>query len=214
MNIKLQITTQDNMDFYKCTKNAIIEVDFEQYVATVVMSEIGTQTLEAAKAQAIAARTYAIFHGALDGKVISDSSATFQAYKAQRYVSGLYPVCIQGTQETFGQILIYNDKPINAVYCDSNGGRTYSSKEVWGGFKDYLVAQTDPWDAAAGKAKHSHGVGMSQAGCKWAAKHGASYKNILAFYYPKTKITTYYYKVKKSLLEDIKTAVKTAIEEL
>ncbi len=214
MNIKLQITTQENMDFYNCAKNTILEIDFEQYVATVVMAEVGTQDIETAKAQAVAARTYAIFHGALDGKVISDSSATFQAYKAQRYVSRLYPVCIQGTKDTFGQILTYEDKPINAVYCDSNGGRTYSSKEVWGGSKPYLIAQTDPWDAAAGKVKKSHGVGMSQAGCKWAAKHGANYKNILAFYYPKTKLEQYYYKMPKKDILDIREKIKTVIEEL
>lgn len=192
MKIKVQITTQENINFYKCSKNDVIEVDFEQYIATVVMSEIGTSNLEAAKAQAVAARTYAIFKGVLDGKVISDSASVAQSYRAQRYASGLYPICVQGTNETRGEILVYNGKPINAVYCDSNGGRTYSAKEVWGGTKVYLIAQNDTWDTAAGKKKNGHGVGMSQSGCKYAAKNGVGYKEILQFYYPKTTLTNYY----------------------
>lgn len=192
MNIKVQITTQENMDFYKCAKGAIIEVEFEQYVATVVASEIGTTNLEAAKAQAIAARTYAIYKGVLNGKAISDSPAVAQAYRAQRYASGQYPTCIQGTNETAGQILTYEEKAINAVFSACNGGRTYSAKEVWGGTKIYLIAQPDPWDTATGKKKNGHGVGMSQVGCKWAAKNGVKYKEILAFYFPKTTLVYNY----------------------
>ena len=75
MKIKVKITKQENINFYKCKKNDIIEIDFEQYIATVVMSEIGTSNLEAAKAQAIAARTYAVYKGVLAGKAISDSAS-------------------------------------------------------------------------------------------------------------------------------------------
>ena len=53
----------------------------------------------------------------------------------------------------------------------------------------YLIAKNDPWDFAAGKKKNGHGVGMSQQGCRWAAKHGFSYKEILNFYYPNTIIS-------------------------
>ena len=210
MKIKLQITTQENINFYKCKKNDIIEIDFEQYIATVVMSEIGTSNLEAAKAQAIAARTYAVYKGVLTGKTISDSASIAQSYRAQRYASGLYPICVQGTNETKGQILSYNGKVINAVYSDSNGGRTYSAKEVWGSEKTYLVAQTDVWDAAVGKQKNGHGVGMSQSGCKYAAKQGIGYKEILSFYYPGTIIEYYYVdEIKK-----VRDLIVAAIEEL
>lgn len=216
MNIKVQITTQENMEFYKCAKGAIIEVDFEQYIATVVASEIGTTNLEAAKAQAVAVRTYAIYKGVLNGKAISDSPAVAQAYRAPRYVSGEYTVCIQGTNETAGQILTYDGKAINAVFSACNGGRTYSAKEVWGGTKVYLVAQPDPWDAATGKKKNGHGVGMSQVGCKWAAKNGAKYREILAFYYPKTSLVENYgYKDSTNdVLKQIRDLIITAKEGL
>ena len=211
MNIKLRITTQENAKTLNVPINTIVDIDFEEYIATVVMSEIGTSNLEAAKAQAVAARTYAVFNGVLDGKVISDSSNSAQAYRVSRYQSGKYPICIQGTQETAGQVLVYNGKPINAVFSNCNGGRTYSAKEVWGGNKVYLVAQPDPWDAATGKKKDGHGVGMSQTGCKWAAKYGIGYKEILSFYYPNTVITQLSY---NDELKKLRSILAAAIEEL
>jgi len=57
--------------------------------------------------------------------------------------------------------LTYNDDIAGTVYTDSNGGRTVSAKERWGGNRPYLIAQDDPWDAASAKGKSGHGVGMS-----------------------------------------------------
>lgn len=73
--MKVKITTQENMKYYGCEKNTIVDVDLEDYVTCVVAGEIGNAKLEACKAQAIAARTFAIARGVLDGKVISDSAS-------------------------------------------------------------------------------------------------------------------------------------------
>lgn len=75
MKIKVKITTNENMKFYGCEKNTIKEIEFEEYVAIVVASEMGNAPMEALKAQAIASRSYACAQGVLDGKVISDSAA-------------------------------------------------------------------------------------------------------------------------------------------
>jgi len=74
MEIQVQITRQENADYFNVKINDIVKVDFEQYVAAVVASEIGNSPLEACKAQAVAARTYAVKRGVLRGKPISDSS--------------------------------------------------------------------------------------------------------------------------------------------
>lgn len=50
MNIKVKITTTENMKFYNCPKDTIKEVDLEDYVAIVVASEIGNAPEEALKA--------------------------------------------------------------------------------------------------------------------------------------------------------------------
>lgn len=73
--MKVKITTNENMKYYGCAKNAIVEVDMEDYVAAVVSSEIGNAPLEARKAQAVAARTFAVTRGVLNGKAISDSAS-------------------------------------------------------------------------------------------------------------------------------------------
>lgn len=186
MNIKVKITREENAIYFNCNIGDTIEVEFEQYVAAVVASEIGNSNLIACCAQAIAARTYAINAGVLKGKIISDDSAIAQAYRAPRYNNKTYPNCILAAEQTKGQILTYNNKPISAVYSSCNGGYTVSSEERWGSAKSYLIAQDDEWDAVTGKKKNGHGVGMSQVGAIWAGAHGISYNDILAFYYPGT----------------------------
>ena len=116
MMIKVKITRQENANYFSKELNSIVEVDFEKYIAAVVASEIGNSNIEACRAQAIAARTYAVYKGALNEKVISDDSAVAQAYRAPRYNKTFYPNCIQAAEDTKGQILIYNNKPIEAVY--------------------------------------------------------------------------------------------------
>lgn len=188
MNIKVKITRQENATYFNVPINTIVEVDFERYVAAVVASEIGNSHIEACKAQAVAARTFAMGRGVGEGKAISDSSSTAQAFRAARYDHKKYPNCIAAAEATMGQILQYNDKPISAVYSDCNGGRTYSSEEVWGSKRPYLIAQTDTWDGATGKKKNGHGIGMSQTGATYAAKNGIKYIDILSFYYPNTTL--------------------------
>lgn len=186
MMIKLQLTRQENLDYFNVKAGTVASVDFETYVAAVVASEVGNSSLEVCKAQAVAARTFAVSKGALSGKTITDTSSKDQAYRAARLASGLYPNAEQGTKATAGQILTYNGQPINAVYSASNGGRTVSSQERWGGVRPYLIAQDDPWDNA--EKRTGHGVGMSQRGAKAMAAAGKDYREILAFYYPGTQI--------------------------
>lgn len=187
MKIKVKITTAENMTYYSCGKNTIKEIELEDYVACVVASEIGNASLEACKAQAVASRTYAAARGVLQGQVISDSSSNAQAFRAKR---NNYKLCNQAAQETAGQVLKYDGQIASTYFCHSNGGRTYSSKEVWGGDKKYLVACEDKWTATSGQKKSGHGIGLSQVGAIYAAKQGVGYKEILDFYYPGTTLAT------------------------
>lgn len=183
MIIKVKITTNENMRFYGCEYGTIKEIDLEDYVKIVVASEMGNAPLEALKAQAIASRTYACAQGVLNGKVISDSAAKAQAFRAPRYN---YKKCNQATEETTGQVLMYGGKYASTYFCQSNGGKTYSSEEVWGGKRNYLVSRKDPWTTTK---RNGHGVGMSQDGAIAAANQGIGYREILSFYYPKTTLS-------------------------
>ena len=75
MNIRVKITTNENMKFYNCPKDTIKEIDFEEYITCVVAGEVGNAPEEALKVQAIASRSYACAQGVLSGKVISDSAS-------------------------------------------------------------------------------------------------------------------------------------------
>ena len=200
------------MNYYGCAQDTIKEIDLEDYVACVTAAEIGNAPLEACKAQAVAARTFAAARGVLEGKVISDSAVKAQAFRAPR---NNYKNCNAAAKETAGQILIYQGKPAAVVYTASNGGRTYSSQEVWGGVRDYLVAATDKWDTSSKKT--GHGVGLSQNGAKNAANQGVTYDKILSFYYPNTTLTkpqTNYIDIVRQLkaqLEKVRAQIKKGL---
>lgn len=199
-----------------CEKDTIKEVELEDYVAMVVASEIGNAPLEACKAQAVAARSYAIAAGVLNNKVISDNSSTAQACRFSR---SNYVIPNQAAQLTAGEVLTYNNKVISSVYTSSNGGRTYSSEEVWGGYRPYLISKPDAWTTAAGYVKKGHGVGMSQVGAIYAAQHNLSYEDILSFYYPNTTLEVKYADnsdedYNRKILEEVKIRVQLALNTL
>lgn len=215
MKIKIKIGRQDNADYFGVNLDDIVELEFEEYLIGVVASEIGNTSLEACKAQAIASRTYAMSRNVLIGEPISDS-ANVMAYRAIRNNKNKYPNAYEAVIDTQGEILIYNHEPIRAVYSANNGGCTTSSQERWGSIYPYLIAQDDPWDAADGKAKTGHGVGLSQRGAIYASTNGIDYKTILAFYYPNTILVKNYGKEVKSmnvLLNDRAKAVIQMAEE-
>ena len=215
MKIRVKITTPGNMKYYGCEKGTIKEINLEDYIKCVVASEIGNASIEACKAQAVAARTYAAAKGVLDGKIISDDASKAQAFRAER---NNYKNCNIATEETAGEVLMYGGRYINAYYCHSNGGRTYTSEEVWGGKRPYLVARKDDWTLASGIKKNGHVVGLSQAGCKYAGANGVSYRDILHFYYPYTTIKLIEIKQDtinyRKIIEDAKVTIIEALKKI
>ena len=217
MKIKVKITTSENMKYFNCAKDTIKEIELEDYIACVVASEIGNAPEEALKAQAIASRSYACAQGVLNGKVISNNASKAQAYRAPRIT---YKNCVAAAKATAGQVLMYGGKYAATYFCHSNGGRTYSSEEVWGGKRNYLIARKDPWTT---EKKSGHGVGMSQVGAIEAAKQGVDFRDILSFYYPKTTLQKIEMKqedednefdYERKVLEEIKIRVELAMREI
>ena len=106
--------------------NVINELNFEDYLFGVVPAEMGPKIydeLEALKAQAIAARTYAVRNLGqfrLEGFDICPGPAC-QAYKG---FSGEEELSNRAVRETAGQILTYQGKPIDALYTATCGGET------------------------------------------------------------------------------------------
>lgn len=192
MKIKVKITTDENKQFLKLKKDTVIQVEIEDYLKVAVASELGNAVLEACKAQAIVDRSIVIAYGALKGNEILDEAEYLPKYKA-KCNSPIYTRCIKAVNQTAGKVLIYNDNIINAKYTTSNGGKTVSSLEYCYNPIPYLIEQEDAWDTSP---KIGTGVGMSQKGAIYAAKHGKKYKEILNFYYPGTFIQSDYNETK------------------
>jgi len=190
----------------------IKQFDFETYVFGVVASEVGNAPLEACKAQAIAARTVALPY-LMSGAPISD--AVMQAFKEKRINKILYENAYLAVEQTRGCVLRYRDELVNpCAFSASNGGRTTSSQERWGGYRPYLIEQDDPWDqAATGGKKTGHGVGMSQKGAIYAANHGKTHEEILLFYYPGTMICKEELSVAKVNANDLVKKFKQMVDE-
>lgn len=200
MTIKVKLTLKGNQQQFGQPANTIVTLPFEDYLKGVVAAEIGNSHLEACKAQAVAARTFA-FSSARDGKVITDTGDSDQAFIAARRTNkATYPNAIQAVEDTRGQVLTYQGAHIgkNAHYCSANSGTTKNKSYRWKGSADlpYLVHRADPWTQAelrklseqGKKPVFGHGVGLSQYGARYAAGIGVKYQKILAFYYPGTQI--------------------------
>jgi stage II sporulation protein D len=113
-------------------------VPIETYVVGIVSSELPRKwPLEALKAQAVAARTYAIWqkYRRLDLPYHMESSVLDQVYHgAERE----HPDALRAVAETYGQVLTHGRRPANAYFHSTCGGRTESAKEGWGSARPYL----------------------------------------------------------------------------
>ena len=119
----------------------------EAYLLGVVPGEMPKDwPLEALKAQAVAARTYAVAH-LITGK----SYDLYSDWRSQMYygVASEASGPSQAVRETRGQILTYAGKPAQTFYFSSSGGRTISSLDAFGSDLPYLVAVDDPWDESS-----------------------------------------------------------------
>lgn len=112
---------------------AINLLEIEEYLLGVVPLEIGPRPLaelEAVKAQAVAARTYAVRH--LGGR----EPLGFDLYStvADQVYGGIEvedPTAARAVRETRGEIITYQGSPILAYYHSTCGGRTAAIEEVW-----------------------------------------------------------------------------------
>ncbi len=121
-------------------------VAFEQYLYGVVPSEIGAYPAkEAIKAQAVAARTYAMVRMGQHSKLEFDLCAT-QHCQVYGGAGKEAQACTNAVDETKGKIVTYDGKPAETVYSASSGGWTEDSENVWGGSFPYLKSVEDKYE--------------------------------------------------------------------
>ncbi|EGO64068.1 stage II sporulation protein D [Acetonema longum] len=143
-------------------------MNLEEYVKGVVAAEMPAEFHpEALKAQAVAARTYAVQNmvsmggaGLADrpGADVTTDPRLGQGWadeakmKARWGFLGFqkyWPKINKAVEETQGMILTYQGKPIQAVFHSTSSERTASAKEVWGTDHPYLQSVPSAWDKDA-----------------------------------------------------------------
>ena len=124
---------------------AINVVGLEDYLAGVVPREMpAAWPAEALKAQAVAARSYALAHR-LAGKPFD----LYADVRSQVY-GGIAAEDLRATaaiKATAGRVLLYDGKPVDALFHSTSGGRTVSAAEAFGTAVPYLLAADDPHSA-------------------------------------------------------------------
>jgi stage II sporulation protein D len=141
---------------------AVNHTDLESYLYSVVGSEMpASWPLEALKAQAVAARSYALVHIARPASDDFDLGATprWQAYNGVETETDTTQTAVEATR---GILLSYDGGVVESLYASHES----------------LVQEA-----------HS-GFGMSQNGANELAQRSYSYQQILAHFYPGTQLAT------------------------
>jgi len=138
------------------TAEGIQEMDMQEYLVGVLAAEMPASfELEALKAQAVAARTYAIYTANEGGKhgenAVCTSYACCQAWHSEtqlrenwgadydRYIAKIQTA----VAETAGEYLASGGEPVFAAFHSSSAGLTENSSSVWGE-RPYLVSVSSP----------------------------------------------------------------------
>jgi len=122
----------------KSSKKGMVLINLlnvEDYLKGVVPNELspyGFNEIEALKAQAVAARTYAIKNFGENAELGFDlwDTARSQVYRG---IGSEHPSSSRAVDETGGEVVLYRGALINALYTSTCGGRTENSENVFGG---------------------------------------------------------------------------------
>jgi peptidoglycan hydrolase-like amidase len=159
---------------------AIVEMDIETAVASIVEGEAPGSGREARNAQAVAARSYlAATHGRHQGYDFCDTTHC----QYLRGASAIGSVGNQAALDTRALTLVYQGRIVPALYSADCGGHTRSLKEA--GWPD--DGQGYPFFEVACPIKgpqRGHGIGLCQRGAMELARRGMGFREILAYFFP------------------------------
>lgn len=147
--------TQEMITIYR-SNGTILELPFEEYIVGVVAAEMPASfPIEALKAQAVVARTYARAR-LQKGLTLTDTVST-QVYKDNSELQAMwgnsynyyYSKVRDAVLATENKAIYYNGKYIDAVYHSTSNGNTEDAKYVWGNSIPYLKSVSSPWDTSS-----------------------------------------------------------------
>jgi stage II sporulation protein D len=128
------------IEVFANTRGALTVVNvigLEDYLRGVVPNELSYPAIEALKAQAIAARTYALKNR---GQFAPEGFDLLPTTRSQVYrgLSSETPLTTRAVDETRGIVATYNGEPINALYTSTCGGRTEDAENIFNEAVPYL----------------------------------------------------------------------------
>jgi len=141
----------------------LLDIPLFDYLLGVLYGEMpATFPFEAIKAQAAAARTYAVRYlvsGRSDdhpqADVCSDSSHCQAWHDPNEMPPAALAVFSEALEQTDGIIITYEEKPIQAAFFSTSWGTTEQSENVWGGSLPYLVSVSSPGEEEAPRYSES-----------------------------------------------------------
>jgi peptidoglycan hydrolase-like amidase len=159
---------------------AIVTMPLETAVVSVVAAEsVPGASIEALKAQAVAARSY-YTAGARHTGAFEFCDTTHCQFLRHPPAPG--ELAARATTETGGLVLTYDGETLPALYSARCGGQTQQLQD-----RAYLY-RAIACRRCSGKTRAGHGIGLCQEGAASLAREGFSFRQILEWYYPGTKV--------------------------
>ncbi|MSP14532.1 MAG: SpoIID/LytB domain-containing protein [Chloroflexi bacterium] len=157
------------------TDGTIVRMNMDEYLRGVIPSEMPPNwPMEALKAQAVAARTYAAT------RRISPDADVDTTTRSQVWQPIHYDTTDQAIRVTHGVAVRYNNNLISALFFASCPGHTRNSEDVFSNYVAYLRGVACPHQ---GNGYYGHGVGLCQQGSRDLALQGKNYLEIVHWYY-------------------------------
>ena len=146
----------------------VISLDLEEYIKGVVAGEMPAAFhMEALKAQAVAARSYAISRieayreegnpGHPNAELCDQvhcqvwlSPEKLKELKSDQWMKDYWPRIEQAVEETVGLVMTYEGKPLEQpLFHSTSGGRTENSEDVFAASVPYLRSVESPYEKEA-----------------------------------------------------------------
>jgi stage II sporulation protein D len=148
----------DSMEIsvFNVKENKLQKMDLEEYVLGVLAAEMPSKfDMEALKAQALAARTYTLmktksFGGKgcdkHPGADICTDFAHCQAFVDPKSIDFNYDKYKEAILATKGEVIVYDNALIQAVFHSTSGGKTENSEDIWTSKVPYLRSVSSEYE--------------------------------------------------------------------
>ena len=156
------------------SQNKIVEIDLEEYVKGVIAGEMPISfNIEALKAQAVAARTYAVRRINKNNTYDVVDTVMNQVYidnenlkaKWQSNYDAYMNKIKMAVEDTRGEYVDYNETYADTLFFSTSTGNTENSEEIFGTKVSYLQSVDSYWDEEVSPAYQEKNIFTREQFC-------------------------------------------------